>query len=233
MKKLFYVPVIHSVADMGSVGGILSETSAAALGKDLWKDHLETVSLFWKSVSDYFASLRNADFKIYQDGLVAAGEAGLKIVAEGTNQGSANYAIISGLLRRGATLVQTEDIALVQKEYSYLKLFSKARSAREKEAILNKYRLAQSQLLIDRDRYISRTIESTLKEDEKGLLFLGAFHEVLSKLPADITVVQVKDIKKVREYQKLLKSNAPSSIFQIRQLAEYLSSAVPEETAEL
>ncbi len=80
VRKLFFVPIIHSPADLGTIGTILSETSAAALAPELWDEHQKTISRFWDSVSRFFNSLQVCNFKVYQDGLVAAGEVGLKIV---------------------------------------------------------------------------------------------------------------------------------------------------------
>ena len=226
MRKLFFVPIIHSPADMGTIGTLLSETSAAALGKELWDEHQKTISRFWDSVSRFFNSLQICNFKVYQDGLAAAGEVGLKIVNEGVNQGSVNYEIISGLLQRGATLIKTEDIALLQREYGYIKKLTSAKSTRETETAALRYKLAQRKLLEDRDNFIAGTIESTLQEGDTGVLFIGAYHEVLSKLPADIRVVQVKEVTRVREYHRVLTSISIETQAQYQQLAEYLVSPV-------
>ena len=158
--------------------------------------------------------------------LVAAGEDDLKIVNEGVRQGSVNYAIISGLLRKGAILIKTEDIALVQREYSYLKKLTSAKSTREREAAALRYKLAQRKLLEDRDNFIAKTIDSPLKEGDTGVLFVGAYHEVLSKLPVDIRIVQVKEVAKVREYHKVLTNISVKTRVQYQQLAEYLVSPV-------
>jgi hypothetical protein len=226
MRKLFFVPIIHSPADMGTIGTFLSETSAAALGKELWDEHQKTISRFWDSVSRFFNSLQICNFKVYQDGLAAAGEVGLKIVNEGVSQGSVNYEIISGLLQRGATLIKTEDIALLQREYGYIKKLTSAKSTRETETAALRYKLAQRKLLEDRDNFIAGTIESTLQEGDTGVLFIGAYHEVLSKLPADIRVVQVKEVTKVKEYHRVLTNITVKTRVQYQQLAEYLVSPV-------
>ncbi len=226
MRKLYLVPIIHSPADMGTIRTLLSETSAAALGKELWDEHQKTISRFWDSVSRFFSSLQICNFKIYQDGLVGAGEDGLKIVTEGVRQGSVNYEIISSLLQRGAILIKTEDIALVLREYNYIKKITSAKSTRERDTFASRYKLAQHKLLEERDNFIARTIESTLKEGDVGVLFIGAYHEVLSKLPVDIRIVQVKEATKVREYHKVLTHISLKTRVQYQQLAEYLVSPV-------
>jgi hypothetical protein len=228
MKKLFLVPIIHTPADMGTLGNILSATSAAALGKELWNKHQTTVSCFWDSVSRFFDSLQIRNLKIYQDGLIAAGEDGLKIVSEGVRRGSANYRIISGLLGKGAVLIKTEDIALVRKEYDYIQKLTSAKSAREREAAGLRYRLDQAKLLADRDRFIAGVIENTLNEGDTGVLFIGAYHDVLSKLSAGICVVQIKEVTKVREYHRMLADKSVKTKAQYQQLAEYLAAPVSD-----
>jgi hypothetical protein len=211
---------------MGSIAPILSEISAVALGKELWDEHQKTISKFWDSIARFFNSLESSNFKIYQDGLVAAGEGGLKIVNEGVRQGSVNYEIIASLLRRGAILIRTEDLSLVKREYSYIKKLTGAKSLRERETAALRYKLAQQKLLEERDNFIARTIDGTLQEGDTGILFIGAYHEVLSKLPADIRVVQVKEVTRVREYHRVLTSISIETQAQYQQLAEYLISPI-------
>lgn len=87
------------------------------------------------------------------------------------------------------------------------------------------YRLAQSKLLRQRDEFIALRIGDTLKEGKAGILFIGAYHDILSKLPGDILVTQVKDVDKVREYYTtLLRMKKPNRHFQ--QLADYLTSPI-------
>jgi hypothetical protein len=211
---------------MGSIAPILSEISAVALGKELWDEHQKTISKFWDSIARFLDSLEISNFKIYQDGLVAAGEDGLRIVNEGVRLGSVNYEIVSGLLRRGAILIKTEDISLVKREYGYIKKLTGAKSLREREAAALRYKLAQRKLLEERDNFIARTIDGTLQEGDTGILFIGAYHEVLSKLPADIRVVQVKEVTRVREYHRVLTSISIETQAQYQQLAEYLISPI-------
>jgi len=211
---------------MGSIAQVLSEMSAVALGKELWDEHQKTVSEFWSSIARFFNSLEVSNFKIYQDGLVAAGEDGLKIVNEGVRQGSVNYEIISGLLRRGAILMKTEDISLVRREYGYIKKLTGARSLRESKTAAFRYKLAQRKLLEERDNFIASTIDGTLRDGDTAILFIGAYHEVLSKLPADMRVVQVKEVTSVREYHRVLANMSAKTLVRYQQLAEYPVSPV-------
>lgn len=225
MRKIYLVPIIHMSSDMGSVAATLYERGAAALGKELWRKHQETVSGFWDSIAQFFNSLEVKGFKVYQDGLVADGDDGLKIVSECVRQGSANYRIISGLLQRGAILIKTEDISLVKREHSYITKLTESRSFLQRETAALKYKLAQRRLLEERDNFIARTIDETLKEGDMGMLFIGAYHDVLSRLPDNIQVAQVKDVARVKDYHAALFKKRRLDQY-IRQLAEYLVSPV-------
>ena len=46
--------------------------------------------------------------------------------------------------------------------------------------------------IAERDAFIARRIDETLKEGETGILFLGMLHKVTEILPSDITVENLK-----------------------------------------
>ena len=225
VRKLYLVPVIHMSADMGSLAAALDERATAELGQELWHKHKGVVSGFWESIAQFFALLNVGGFKVYQDGLVADGDDGLRIVNQGVKEGSRNYEIVSRLLRRGATLVRTEDISLVKKEYDFIAKMAQAKSLRQRDVASLKYRLARGRLLEQRDSVVVARIDGTLKEGETGILFIGAYHHVLPKLAADIEVTQVKEVAKVREYYQLLTSPKRQGKH-VERLAEYLMAPV-------
>jgi len=204
MKKLIYVPIIHMSADLGSLAKDLNRRGIADLGEELWKEHIKTVEGFWDVVSHYFDSIDIAGMKIYQDGMVAGGEVGQKIVEEGAKSGSKNYELVSELLKRGAILVKTEDFKLVKKERDRLIAITQAKSLTEKLIAFIKYKLVKNILLNKRDKFIARRIDETLNQDEKGIVFIGAYHNIKGRLPKDVRTMEIKDTEKVREYQKLI-----------------------------
>jgi len=73
-----------------------------------------------------------------------------------------------------------------------------------------------------RDKFIAGRIAKTLGRNETGILFIGAFHKIIKRLPKDITVIELKEIAKIRRYQKLIQSNFKMESPQIEQLTEYL-----------
>ncbi|MBI4684552.1 MAG: hypothetical protein HY755_05080 [Nitrospirae bacterium] len=202
MRTLIYVPVIHTSADFGSLAGDVTKRGIADLGEEVWREHQRTVEGLWDAVSDYFDSIDVSGMKIYQDGMVADGEVGQKIVEEGIKLGSKNYEIISRLIKKGAYLMKTEDIALVKRERDYLIKLTKARTNVEKLTAYLKYRLSKNHLLKKRDGFIANRINETLRHEETGIIFIGAYHNIIPMLDKDIQVKEIKNIEKIKNYQK-------------------------------
>jgi len=175
-------------------------------GETLWKRHQETVLGFWDAIAGYFDSIEASGIKIFQDGMLADGETGIAIVREVVKTGSRNYQIISRLIEKGAILAKTEDIDLVRKERDWILKITQAKSRAQKLDAAMKFKLAKKSLLDKRDKFIAKQINDTLQEGERGILFIGAFHNVRKWLQKDIVVEEIKDINKVKEYQKLLPS---------------------------
>ncbi len=217
------IPIIHMSADLGTLAPAMDIRGVVELGKDFWLRHKETVTRFWDSIAEFLNSLEVKGSKIYQDGLIADGEMGIRIVKEGVKEGSKNYEIISGLLKRGASLVKTEDLSLVKKEYDSLSKIVRSKSSGGKIVASLRYKLIENKLLKERDNFIANRIDETLGDGEVGILFIGAYHDVIPKLPQDIEIREVKKAEKVREYQRLL-SNPRRDKGRFKQLTEYLVS---------
>jgi hypothetical protein len=81
---------------------------------------------------------------------------------------------------------------------------NEAKSTSKKLFAFIKSKFTKNRLLKKRDEYISKRIDMTLKDDEIGILFLGAYHNIKNRLPADIQIIELKDREKVVEYQKLV-----------------------------
>ena len=224
MRRLIYVPIIHISADLGNIASEVNKRGKSLIGDKDWKRHKEVILGFWDSIDGYFDSLNVKIFKIYQDGLVANGVVGLKIVADGVKKGSKNYEIVSRLIKRGAQLVKTESFPAVKKEYDYLIQITKAKKSIKKIIAALNYRFHKKILLKKRDEFIAKTIDNTLKQDETGVLFLGAHHEIIPRLPEDIEIIEIKKRERINEYQKslLTKKNKDS----LNQLTHYLISPI-------
>jgi len=204
MRTLIYVPVIHTSADLGSLAKDVTKRGIVDLGEDVWEKHKATVEKFWDRLSDYFDSIDVLGMKIYQDGMVADGEVGQKIVEEGAKSGSRNYELVARLLKKGAILVKTEDFKLVKEERDRLIAITQPKSITHKLIAFIKYKLTKDRLLNKRDKFIAKSIDESLIQDEIGIIFIGAYHNIKKPLPRGIRVSEIKDARKVKEYQMLL-----------------------------
>ncbi len=223
MKNLIYVPVIHSSADLGSLANKLNQKGIAEFGEEFWQKHIDTINGFWEAIDYYFDTIDIyiPGIKIYQDGMVADGEIASKIIEESIKSGSKNYEIVQKLIEKGAEIIKTEDFNLVKRELKSLQSITQAKSIYIKIIKLIIYKITKSRLLKKRDKYITQRIASTLGPDETGILFIGAYHKILKKLPKDINVIELKEIEKVRKYQKLLPYHNRNKQY-YEQLAQYL-----------
>jgi hypothetical protein len=226
-RKLIYIPVIHSGSDMGSIADGINKKGTSELGREAWQAHIKTVEQYWDLIADYCErpELDKGALKIYQDSMVTDGEIASKIIEDNLKMGSRNYRIISKLISKGAEIVKTEDFSLVKKELDIYKSISESDRLLKKlfKLLIIKYK--RKTLMKKRDAFITASIDETLLPGETGLLFLGAYHNILNKLPADIEVIQVKEISKVRQYQKLLPFQARyEKLF--REIADYLTEPV-------
>lgn len=204
MITLIYIPIIHTSADLGSLAKDVDKRGMADLGGEIWKEHIKTVEGFWDAISHYFDFIDVSGVKIYQDGMVAEGEVGQKIVDEGVKLGSKNYELVLRLLKRGAILVKTEDFNLVKEERDRLLAITQAKSLTQKLIAFTNYKLVKNRLLNKRDKFIAKRIDETLNHNEKGILFIGAYHNIKKVLAKSIQIIEIKDAEKVKEYQKLL-----------------------------
>ncbi len=204
MRTLLYVPIIHTSADMGSLAGDIEKRGLKDIGESIWRNHLRTIDGFWDALFLYFDSINVSGARIFQDGMLADGDVGLTIIREGEKAGSKNHQLVSRLLRRGALLMKTEDFKLVKKERDRLLEMIRAKTTAERILGLVLYKLTKKRLLRQRDEYITQRIDWALQEGETGILFIGAYHRIKPRLPGDIKIKEIKETRKIREYQALL-----------------------------
>jgi hypothetical protein len=190
MRYLMIVPIVHSSPDMGSMREELERESIAKIGKERWEENQRKIENFWNEVEVAIDALDLSltKVRVYQDGMPCGGELGWRIVREVADKGSRNYQIVKRLIERGATLEATEDPKMLLKEYKLIRRIADAMTEREKTEAESQYEQMKESLLRDRDEFIAKAISSTLKDGEMGILFIGAAHDVRSKLPEDVQV---------------------------------------------
>lgn len=160
------------------------------MGKEKWLDNQKKIEKFWEDLDKEITGL-NLDYRntrIFQDGLPCGGELGLRIVRETAEKGSRNYQIVQKLIEQGANIEGTESPVLLRKEYEYIKAIVTAQSDGEKADASQRYESIKDELMKNRDAHIAKAIDFALKEGETGLLFIGAAHNVIPGLAADIEV---------------------------------------------
>jgi hypothetical protein len=190
MRRLFLIRIVHTSADMGSMGEGLVKEGMAKIGREKWLENQRKIEKFWDDLEKEIDEL-DLDYsrtRIYQDGLPCGGEQGVRIVRETADKGSKNYQIVRKLIERGATVEATESPELLRKEYDHIKALIAARTPAEKADATRRYDQIKDELLQERDAYIAKAIDLSLKDDETGLLFIGAVHNVTPKLAKDIEV---------------------------------------------
>jgi len=221
MRKLLYIPMIHVDSDLGSVAASVNRKSVEICGKERWLTHKRIVEAFWERIRDYFKGLNPQGLKIYQDGLMADGDLGRKIIEEGVKRGSPNHQIVLNLIERGASIRITEDVDLLKKEFNRILQLAEA-GPELGEDVAREHREEGDRLMAERDRFIATTINQTLKDEERGALFIGAFHNVLPYLHDTIQVTELKNHERVKAYFKSVISGGDEESFD--SLARYMIS---------
>lgn len=183
MRRLIYVPIVHTAADMGSQAEALEREHVRRHGRGEWARTRRLVDEVWEGLRTRLLAM-NLDYgrvRIYQDGLPLCGREP-DIVREVAQGGSRNYALILELLERGGVVEGTESPGLLREEYERIRSAIPAGQAREEDAGEGE------RLLRQRDGFIGRRINETLKEGEVGILFIGLMHRVDRYLPPDVEI---------------------------------------------
>ena len=196
-RKLAYIPIIHTVADMGTLGASIRGMKLSALGRQGLKRNAAVVEKMWDQIESVAAGLpvTPGATRVYQDGLPVCGHE-QEIVSELAGAGNRNHRLLLKLQARGATLMGTEAPELLIEEYQ---LATGAFAAGPTVRTATRQKQLHDMLLEKRDRYIADRINRTLGAGESGILFLGMLHQVKRYLDADIDVVYPFDPLRVGE----------------------------------
>jgi len=186
-RKLVYIPIIHTLADMGTLGAAVRGMKLSALGWQGLTHNAAVVEKMWSQIESVVASLpvTPGSMRVYQDGLPVCRHE-QEIVSELASAGNRNHRLLLKLQARGATLMGTESPELLLEEYQ-LAAAAFASGAPLRTQIRQKQ--LRATLLEKRDRYIAARINGTLGAGESGILFMGMLHEVAPYLDSDIDVI--------------------------------------------
>jgi len=186
-RKLVYLPIIHTAADMGTLGASIRGMKLSTLGRQGLKQNAAVVDKMWEELERVVSNLPvpPGTVRVYQDGLPVSGHE-QEIVSELAGAGHRNHGLLLKLQARGATLMGTESPELLVEEYQLATAaFACGASARTEV----RQKQLRDTLLEKRDRYIGDRINRTLGAGESGILFMGMLHQVTRYLDPDIAVV--------------------------------------------
>ncbi len=191
-RRLIWVPIIHTSADLGSLHGAVRRIHEQRGGAGVWQERVRQIGQLWRSIR---ASLLQLELDwscvlLYQDGLPVCGKED-QIVQDLARTGSANHRLLVELMARGARLVGTESPDLLIEEYELNRQLLLDRSTEVKgfEADIQ----TRSRDLLDRrDAFVARRIDETLAAGQTGCLFLGLMHSLEGRLPAEISVTRLE-----------------------------------------
>ncbi|MGC8644132.1 MAG: hypothetical protein ACP5XB_30095 [Isosphaeraceae bacterium] len=190
-RRLIWVPIIHTAADLGSLQGAVRKLHEQRAGSAQWSDRVRQIGQLWRSIRTSLLQLR-LDWKqvlLYQDGLPVCGKEE-QIVQDLARDGSANHRLLLELKAQGARLIGTESPALLVEEYELNRrlLLNLATDPPGPDAEIQHL---SRDLLDRRDAFIARRIDETLSPGTVGCLFLGFMHSLEGRLPADLEVTRI------------------------------------------
>jgi hypothetical protein len=161
------------------------------MGRAKWAKHVADIDRLWREIRAKVKGMHldYSKVRLYQDGLPDCGHEE-QIVRGLARAGSQNHRLLADLMEKGATIMGTESLGLLLKEYNLAHEALVASDRRESpEAAARRGALSKA-ILEKRDRHIGARIAETLQPGETGLAFLGALHSLAGRLPPDIEIIR-------------------------------------------
>lgn len=189
-RTLIYIPIIHDQADMGNLRESVRQATLRKLGEKTWRRKVKLVDQIWTEAETIIDNLRLSfdKVRVYQDGLPVCGRE-IDIVTDLAKAGSRNHRLLLRILEKGATVMGTESAELLVEEYQLSKSILNARNSKKTPKIDECRKALSESLLERRDRYVADRINTTLREGETGILFLGLLHNLEKRFDKDIKLI--------------------------------------------
>jgi len=189
-RALIHVPIIHTQDDMGALQGSIKQVTLQKIGLAAFKHKRYVVDQMWTKIERFIDSLDLSYEKVrlYQDGLPVCDKES-EIVKELAKAGNRNHKLLVRLMERGATIMGTESAELLLQEYELIKRALAAETDPEVAGDEAVRKASSARLLKKRNQFIADRINSTLRPDETGILFLGMLHSLQGLLDEDIRVL--------------------------------------------
>jgi len=149
-------------------------------------EYLERYNKYWNQVENQMTELElklGQVNKIYHELIPVGGDDGIKVIEELNNK---SYQIIKNRLDKGATLKATEDGQLLTEFMDWSRCLTIGLQNQKVVARVYDFYLEASK---NRNEYIAKQIDNTLKANEIGILFTREGHQI--QFPPDIQIFYV------------------------------------------
>jgi hypothetical protein len=188
-RKLIYIPIIHTEADMGRLSGPVRRAALQKLGLRGLKNKSKLIDKIWTEIEKTVEGLDLLFEKVrlYQDGLPICGNESAIVLALAAE--SRNHRLLMRLMDKGAVIMGTESPGLLLEEYELAKNILAAGGNLKSMKIEAHQKPVSDILLKRRDQFIADRISDTLCPGETGILFLGMLHSLGHLLDEEIKVV--------------------------------------------
>ena len=195
-RKLVYIPIIHTAADMGTLAASIRGKKLSMVGRQGLARNVAAVEKMWDKIERVASRLplTPGTVRVYQDGLPIC-QHEQEIVSELAESGSRNHRLLLQLQSRGARVMGTESPELLVEEYQLAKA-SLAFGVTAEDA--SRQRQLRDTVLEKRDRFIADRINVTLGDGETGILFIGMLHSLSRFLDSDIRVAYPLGLPRVK-----------------------------------
>lgn len=187
MPVLYYVPIIHSIEDYGSLEHAIKGAFVRQAGEAAFADLQESINEYWKIVAERIEKILTdaRGLIIYHDGFpVGSPEKILELFEYmcKDNPKSPNFRLVKKLLDKGAVLEGTEDMNLAIEQLKLYQHAVEASTPEEQAKILVDNGARSREITRLRDVFIAKRIHDTLPDSRNGILFIGRDHDVITEL---------------------------------------------------
>lgn len=186
MRTLYYVPIIHTSQELGSMGIFFERVEEQTLGRQKAVMLKMEIQNYWQLVAERLTHvpLMYNQLYIYMDSLPTLEEAKNLIQKDYVQRGLPTYLLIDSLVTKGAKLIGTESPELLQAECNHwqgvVQTIKEKRTVSFEEDSQSKKRAKE--LLQKRDAFIAQRINETLLDGYEAILFIGGLHKVIEEL---------------------------------------------------
>ena len=187
-RKLYFVPLIYQ-------------------GQESSDEYIEKFNRYWNQIEDKTSALElslGKVSKIYHELVASGGEEGVKVVQK-LNEKS--YEIVSNRLDKGAQLEAIEEGELLAELMDWSRCLA---IGLQSEKVFTTAHQSYMEISKKRNEHIARQVETTLAEDEIGILFMREGQEV--QFPEDIQIFYIAPpaLDEIRRWLRDQKGKPPA-----------------------